>query len=203
MVVIQLDFTQLTTRERYKWLIASVIPRPIAWITTQSPDGIVNAAPFSFFNLASNEPPLISLSLLRVNGEMKDTSRNLITQQEGVVHIVTEENVELANLTAKMLESNQSEITYFDIETQAAQKVSVPAIQNATIRIEVRLNHHHVIEHDGRATADHFLLEVIAMDIADSLIDEGHIIPERLKPVSRLAGANYATIGKIFEIKRP
>lgn len=203
MVVIQLDFTQLTTRERYKWLIASVIPRPIAWMTTQSPDGIVNAAPFSFFNLASNEPPLISLSLLRVNGEMKDTSRNLITQQEGVVHIVTEENVELANLTAKMLESNQSEITYFDIETQAAQKVSVPAIQNATIRIEVRLNHHHVIEHDGRATADHFLLEVIAMDIADSLIDEGHIIPERLKPVSRLAGANYATIGKIFEIKRP
>lgn len=203
MVVIQLDFTQLTTRERYKWLIASVIPRPIAWITTQSPDGIVNAAPFSFFNLAANEPPLISLSLLRVNGEMKDTSRNLITQQEGVVHIVTEENVELANLTAKMLESNQSEITYFDIETQAAQKVSVPAIQNATIRIEVRLNHHHVIEHDGRATADHFLLEVIAMDIADSLIDEGHIIPERLKPVSRLAGANYATIGKIFEIKRP
>ena len=203
MVVIQLDFTHLTTRERYKWLIASVIPRPIAWITTQSPEGIVNAAPFSFFNLASNEPPLISLSLLRKDGEMKDTSRNLVTQQEGVVHIVTEENVELANLTAKMLESNQSEIAYFDIETKAAQKVSVPAIQNATIRIEVRLNHHHVIEHEGRATADHFLLEVIAMDIADSLIEEGHIIPERLKPVSRLAGATYATIGKLFEIKRP
>lgn len=203
MVVIQLDFTHLTTRERYKWLIASVIPRPIAWITTQSPEGIVNAAPFSFFNLASNEPPLISLSLLRKDGEMKDTSRNLVTQQEGVVHIVTEENVELANLTAKMLESNQSEIAYFDIETKAAQKVSVPAIQNATIRIEVRLNHHHVIEHDGRATADHFLLEVIAMDIADSLIEEGHIIPERLRPVSRLAGATYATIGKLFEIKRP
>ena len=78
----------LTQQENYKLLIGSIIPRPVALVTTQSAQGIVNVAPFSFFNIVSSNPPVVSLSVQRKNGIEKDTARNLREQGEGVSHIL-------------------------------------------------------------------------------------------------------------------
>ena len=99
---------QLTQKENYKLLIGSVIPRPIAVVTTQSEDGILNIAPVSFFNVVSSEPPILSIAVQRVNGESKDTARNILEQKEAVVHIVDTENVENTNETAALLNRNES-----------------------------------------------------------------------------------------------
>lgn len=80
-----------TERENYKLLIGSIIPRPIAFVSTVSNEGTVNGAPFSYFNIVSSNPPLISLAIQRnKNGELKDTARNILTKKEFVVHIVDE-----------------------------------------------------------------------------------------------------------------
>src|SRR5690606_32125747 len=86
-------------RENYKLMIGTIIPRPIAFVTTQSKDGTLNGAPFSYFNIVSSNPPMISVSIQRNNGNTKDTARNIYDTKEFVVHIVDPENVEKVNAT--------------------------------------------------------------------------------------------------------
>ena len=93
MHVLAFDPNNQTERDNYKLLIGTVIPRPIAFITTKSKEGIVNAAPFSYFNIAATEPPMLSVSLQRKNGAHKDTAKNIIETGEFVIHIVDVDNV--------------------------------------------------------------------------------------------------------------
>lgn len=95
--------SELSKQQMYKFLIGSVVPRPIALITSQSEEGLLNIAPFSFFNIVSSEPALLSVAVNRKEGAMKDTARNILTTKEAVVHVVTEANVANANQTAATL----------------------------------------------------------------------------------------------------
>src|SRR5690625_6752582 len=88
-----------TERENYKLLIGSVVPRPIAFVTTVAEDGTVNGAPFSYFNVVSSNPPLLSISVQRRNGIVKDTARNILKNKEYVIHIVDVYNVNEINDT--------------------------------------------------------------------------------------------------------
>lgn len=91
--MIYLDPQNLTQRENYKLLIGSIIPRPVAIVTTRSAEGTVNIAPFSFFSIVSSEPAIVSIAVQRKKGTMKDTARNLLTTKEGVIHILDRSNV--------------------------------------------------------------------------------------------------------------
>lgn len=95
--MLSIDPFQLTERENYKFLIGSIIPRPVAFVTSQSKDGVLNGAPFSYFNIVSSNPPMISLSIQRSEGIKKDTARNILEKKEFVVHIVDEQNVRKIN----------------------------------------------------------------------------------------------------------
>lgn len=92
----------------YKLLIGSIIPRPIAFVTTLTPDGVLNGAPFSYFSIISSQPPLISVSIQRKHGVMKDTARNAIEIGSFVVHIVDESTVEAVNITAANLSPDEA-----------------------------------------------------------------------------------------------
>src|SRR5699024_5929762 len=108
--MLSIDPDTNTERENYKFLIGSIIPRPIAFVTSLSEEGTLNGAPFSYFNIVSANPPMISLSIQRMNGEQKDTSRNIANNKEFVIHIVDENIVENVNATAAHLPSSQSEV---------------------------------------------------------------------------------------------
>ena len=82
------DFTKIDPRERYFWMISSIVPRPIAWVSTISPDGAFNLAPFSYFNGVTSDPPVVSISVGSRKGEPKDTARNAMATRELVVNIV-------------------------------------------------------------------------------------------------------------------
>lgn len=90
--MISIDPTKNSERDNYKLLIGSIIPRPIAFVTTQSEEGIVNGAPFSYFNIVSSNPPMVSLAIQSPNDQLKDTARNIYSNNQFVVHIVDDEN---------------------------------------------------------------------------------------------------------------
>jgi len=198
-----LDPKDLTQRENYKLLIGSIIPRPVAVVSTQSADGIVNIAPFSFFNIVSSEPVILSLAIQRKEGELKDTARNLLATKEAVVHILDQTNVQEANKTAALLPADQSELTVSGFTTTASKTIAVPGLNEASVRLETILHQHVPIKKDQQTTADLLLLEVVGYQIEEDVYQDGKIDPRALQAVSRLAGNSYATIGEIFDIKRP
>lgn len=197
----------LSAKQSYKFLSGSIIPRPIAWVTTLNKElETVNAAPFSFFNAAASDIPLVTLSILRQNGEIKDTARNIIETNELVIHLVNDQVVESMNQTAASLKSDQSEITINKIETTASKSVSVPGIMAAPIRMEARLHQYVPIKnHDDQIITDLFIVEITDFYFDKVVFDQEseYILPEVFKPIARLAGNTYAHIDGLFDLKRP
>lgn len=198
--------SELSKQQMYKFLIGSVVPRPIALITSQSEEGLLNIAPFSFFNIVASEPALLSVAVNRKEGEMKDTARNILTTKEAVVHVVTEDNVANANQTAAMLPPDESELDHTTFTTTDSEMVSVPSLNESSIRFEAKLYQHIEIKNNrNENTSDLLLLEIQKMVIDEAIyhLENGHIDAENVKPVSRLAGNDYARLGETFTIERP
>ncbi|UXU83530.1 flavin reductase family protein [Mammaliicoccus sciuri] len=193
----------LSQKENYKLLIGSIIPRPIALVTTESDENVLNIAPFSFFNVVSSDPPILSIAVQRVNGEMKDTARNIIQNKEAVVHIVDTDNVRDANQTAALLSHEESELERTNFETVDSVEVSVKGLKQSKVRFEAVLYDDIVIEKDGQPISDLLLLEVKYYHFDERIYDDGYINKEELNAVSRLAGNDYAEIGHTFTIERP
>ncbi|WP_305751964.1 flavin reductase family protein [Mammaliicoccus sciuri] len=193
----------LSQKENYKLLIGSIIPRPIALVTTESDDNVLNIAPFSFFNVVSSDPPILSVAVQRVNGEMKDTARNIVQNKEAVVHIVDTDNVRDANQTAALLSHEESELERTDFETVDSVEVSVKGLKQSKVRFEAVLYDDIVIEKDGQSISDLLLLEVKYYHFDERIYDDGYINKDELNAVSRLAGNDYAEIGHTFTIERP
>jgi flavin reductase (DIM6/NTAB) family NADH-FMN oxidoreductase RutF len=140
--VLSIDPSSLSEKENYKILTGSIIPRPIAFVTSLSIEGVLNGAPFSFFNIVSPNPPMISISIQWKDGNKKDSSRNILQNREFVVHITDESNVEKINVTAANLPSNESEIQLAALTPVDSVKISVPGIREAKIRMECVLEHY-------------------------------------------------------------
>ncbi|KRG14675.1 flavin reductase family protein [Lederbergia galactosidilytica] len=192
-----------TERENYKFLTGSIIPRPIAFVTTLSEAGVLNGAPFSYFNIVSSNPPLISLSIQRSEGKLKDTARNILGKKEFVVHIVDEQNVEKVNQTAASLPSHKSEIDLAGLTPVKSSKLSVPGVLQAKIRMECQLEQALELGGGDSPGCDLIIGKVMQFHIEDEIYQDGRIDPLGLAAVSRLAGANYAKLGSTFEIERP
>ena len=198
-----IDPTSISERENYKFLIGSIIPRPIAFVTTLSEEGVLNGAPFSYFNIVSSNPPMISLSIQRTEGRQKDTARNIASLKEFVVHMVDEQNVEKINKTAASLPPNQSEIELAGLTSIESVKVSVPGVKEAKVRLECVLEQSLELGGVNSPGCDFIIGRVVQYHIEDDIYSKGRIDPRGLAAVSRLAGANYAKIGDLFEIERP
>lgn len=198
---------KLSKKQQYKFLSGSVIPRPIAWITTLTADGkTVNLAPFSFFSGVSNELPLLSIAILRQNGEMKDSARNLLATKEAVIHIVDESLIHAMNQTSRSLAPDQSEVELTNLTLEPSLSVQVPGISEAKIRFETTLHQYVPIKnlHDQVVT-DLFILAVSDFHFSESVFDQknDYILTEKLLPVARLAGNKYATLADEYTVKRP
>jgi len=201
--LISIDPKKITERENYKLLIGSIIPRPIAFVTTKSEQDVINGAPFSYFNIVSSNPPMISLAIQRPNGHLKDTARHIHYQEQFVVHIVDEDNVDQVNETAASLPVTESEIDRAQFTRIESQQIAVPGIQEAKVRMECRLVQTIPLMNGEEQTGDLFIGEVVQYHIDETIYNEGRIDPRKLKAISRLAGSNYAKIGDIFALERP
>jgi flavin reductase (DIM6/NTAB) family NADH-FMN oxidoreductase RutF len=202
--MIVIDPTTQSERDNYKLLIGSIIPRPIAFVTTLSGAGVLNAAPFSYFNIVTSAPPMVSVSIQRKDGVSKDTARNALDRGAFVVHITDEHNVESVNQTAIALPSDQSEVNLVGLTAVPSKKIEVPGLKEAKIRMECVLERSIPLGGAGGfPSCDLLIGRVVCFHIDEVLYSNGRIDTELLKPVSRLAGNNYSKLGEVFELERP
>lgn len=192
------DFDTLDEREMNKLLIGSVIPRPIAFVTTLSEQGVLNGAPFSYFNLVSSAPPLLSISIRKEGSNQKDTSRNILSGREFVVHIVSSEFLDQVNQSAFPYPPEVSEIDVVGLTRAPSGKIKVPGISEAKIRFECVLET--TVDLPGSIM---IIGRVVMAQIDESVYSDGKILMRELNPISRLSGNDYAKIGEIITKLRP
>lgn len=191
-------------RDNYKLLTGGIIPRPIAFVTTESETGVLNAAPFSYFNIVSADPPMISVSVQRKAGEQKDTARNAEFKKEFVVHIVDESNVEKVNQTSANLPADESEVELAGLTPVESEVVNVPGLKESRFRMECVLEQNVQLGgHDGKPAADLLIGRIVRFHIDEAIYEKGRIHADELMAVSRLAGSNYAKLGEVFSLERP
>ena len=195
-----LDTTSLSPRELSRLVISCVVPRPIALVTSVSEEGVVNSAPFSFFNAVSSVPPILMIAVDRKNGERKDTSRNILYSKEFVVHIVNEEIGEKMNMTSSNLPRNESEVILAGFTLTKSMKIRTPRIVESPIHMECSLIQHLEL---GSGPIDVIFVEVLAFHIRDELHHDGRVDPASLQAIGRMGGMNYCRTRDIFEMIRP
>ena len=197
------DAQSLTARANYKLLIDSIIPRPIALVTTLNQDASVNAAPFSFFNIVNNHPPMVAIAVQRAGGKRKDTALNIERTGDFVVHITDEDNVQDINETAAPLAYGDSELSRTELSLLTSTTIKTPGIKDAKMRFECKLSQM-ILLGDVLDGADLIIGEIVTYHIDDSIYEgDFKINPHALQAVSRLAGNDYAKLEGIFTIKRP
>lgn len=203
--MLSIDPTGQSVQDNYKLLIGSIVPRPIAFVTTQSKEGVLNAAPFSFFNIVTANPPMVAVSVQRKpGGVQKDTARNAAIAGEFVVHISDESYIEAINVTAANLPPEESEVDLAGLTAIPSELVSVPGIAEARIRMECVLEQSLPLGGSEASPACDLLIgRVVRFHVDEALYENGRISAEALKPVSRLAGSDYAKLGEQFSIERP
>ena len=196
----QIDVRALSEQEAYKLLIGSIVPRAIAWVTSVGPEGIVNAAPFSYFTGASASPPMLLIVIGRRDGEKKDTLRNIEHTRDFVVNVVTEDLGAPMNVTATDFPPEISEIAEAGLITLPSALVKPPRIAESPISMECRLAHLFEV-----GVSPHAIVvgEVVLWHVRDDLIAGGRIDHARLRPLGRLAGDGYCRLGEFLEFKRP
>lgn len=201
--MIEIDPSKQTERENYKLLIGSVVPRPIAFVTSEAEDGTINGAPFSYFNIVTADPPMLSVSVQRKNGVQKDSARNILHQKNFVIHIVSKSYLEKVNQTAASLAADESELTLANLTTVISQKITTPGVEEAKVRYECVLEKHLELGEGDEVSTDFFIGKIVCIHVNEEVYDDGKIIYDELQAISRLAGTDYAEIGPITTIPRP
>lgn len=195
------DLDTMHRRDRYQWMISSVIPRPIALVSTVSGDGVVNLAPFSWFNGVASEPPLVSLAIgTKRRGVLKDTLNNLRTTGELVIHLVNESMLDPMVIASGEWPADQSELDLARFTAVPSRHVAPPRIAESPLAFECRLER--VVEL-GEPPTSLVLARVLGIEVQDSTMRGGLPAPDLLQPVSRLGGDLYATLGTLLMRARP
>ncbi len=198
----EFDVKNMDEKNIYKLMISTIVPRPIAWISTISKDGIYNIAPFSFYMGISSSPPLIAISIGKKDDELKkDTWKNIEEIGDFVVNIVTYDLVEKMNITSYPFDEKIDEFIEAGLTPIKSDYVKSPRIKESPINIECK-------KFIIMEIADMGLIfgEILKYHIDDSLINEkGYVDSKKLQVVGRLGGADYCKISEdnIFSIMRP
>jgi flavin reductase (DIM6/NTAB) family NADH-FMN oxidoreductase RutF len=199
-----IDPNKQSPKDTYKLLIGTVVPRPIAFVTSRNAEGVVNAAPFSFFNVLTAAPPLIYVSVGRnPSGKMKDTAANITENKEFVVHVTNEDNLEAVNFTSMDYPPEYDEVKEAGLTLHRSHAISVPGVEEAKIRMECVLHRWIPLGYEQSPSNDMLIGEVVCFDIDDDIYSDGKILTHGLKPIGRLAGTNFAKLGETFSIPRP
>lgn len=201
----QIDMRTASFADRYKIVNSTITPRPIAWITSVSKDGVVNAAPYSFFNAVGTEPPLITLGLLKdpKTRGLKNTATNIIATGEFVVNLVCEGDADKMNRSSVDAPADVSEIDYAGIETVPSIVVAPPRIATSPVSFECRK----VAALDVGSFQTVMIAEILMTHIADQFVTN----PEKLyldTPGMKLIGRTYGSGWYVrnsdeFQMERP
>ncbi|HEX5135963.1 MAG TPA: flavin reductase [Planctomycetota bacterium] len=192
-----IDPSALDPRELYRLMISIIVPRPIAWTSTISADGVLNAAPFSYFQALSSNPPTVMISVGRRRGGVaKDTRKNIEATREFVVNIVSEGSGVRMVRTSVDYPAEVSEFAEAGLTPVRSEKVKPPRIGESAVSLECRLDR--VLE---IGTSGICIGEIVAIHVRDDVLAaDGTVDPWKLRPLGRLGGASYAPLREVAEI---
>ena len=205
----QFDPHVIDSSTMYKLLIGSVVPRPIAWVSSLDAEGVRNLAPFSYFMAITHDPPTIAFSSGPRGAELggrtrgkKDTLHNVEVTREFVVNVVDDALAEAMNVTSGDYAPDVDEFTRAGLAAAPSVKVNAPRVAAAPVAMECRLAQ---IIPVGRLPHHLIVGEIVYLHVRDDVYDPGtgRLDMHRLKPVGRLAGHLYTHVHDIFEMKRP
>ena len=196
------DFADLAPRARYKLLVSTITPRPIAWVLSQDSRGLLNAAPFSFFNAFAGDPPVIGIGIgSHAPGRAKDTRANIAETGEFVVNLVSEEVAQAMNVTAIEFERGVNELAEAGLTTRPSVRVKPPRIAESPVSMECEL-----LQIVDLGASGLVLGRVVAMHIRDEAVLDAancHVDTPRLKLIGRMHGSGwYARTSDLFEMPR-
>jgi flavin reductase (DIM6/NTAB) family NADH-FMN oxidoreductase RutF len=132
----EFDFARLDPRDGYKLMVSTVVPRPIAWVVTESPGGQLNAGPFSFFNAFSGDPPVVGIGIGKRGAAMKDTARNIERTGQFVVNLVSEEMIHEMNITGIEFGPEVDEIAEAKLAMTPSVRIKPPRITASPVALE-------------------------------------------------------------------
>ena len=195
--------SNLSTSEIYKILTGSVLPRPIAWVSSIDPAGILNLAPFSFFTVASVQPPVLCFApLLTEDRREKDSLVNIRQTGEFVVNIVSYELAEHMNQTSAAYPAEVSEFEAAQLSCEPSTQIKPPGVGEALVRFECQLRQ--IISFGSEPMAGNLILgDICHIHLHADIYKNGKVDFEALDTVGRLAGDYYSTIRDYFTLARP
>ena len=200
------DLDAMGKGDVYKLLASVILPRPIAWVVSKDADGKVNAAPFSFFNIVSSDPPLVAISISGASDRpSKDTLGNIRAHGEFVINMVPEELAESMNVTATNAPPGVDETELAGLEMVASTVVDVPRIAGSPVALECRL--FQVLEPGGSSTI--VLGKIVFVRVREDVFEgpDGlarlHVDPAKMRLIARMhGGGGYCTTRDVFTIER-
>lgn len=188
----------IPARDRYKIVTATVLPRPIAWVSTISGDGVPNLAPFSFFTVASSDPFTLLFSCShKPDGSKKDTWANAEASGEFVVNLTNQATAEAMNITATTFPHGVSEFDAAGLTPAPCQTVAAPRVLEAPVSFECKLTQ--IVEVGGNAV---IFGAVQMIHIDDAIYDGNYVNLAAMQPIGRLAGSGYCRVTDLFEMAR-
>ncbi len=196
------DFADLSAREAYKVMIGTIVPRPIAWVSTISPDGVVNAAPYSFFNCLSADPPILALGVEnKPDRSFKDTAYNIRMTECFTVNIVDRANVEAMSITAADFAPDVDELEAAGLTAIPGDRVACPRIAEAPVAFECE-------RYLGIAVSsarEIILGRIVRAHIREDIIDPGTFYSDhkKLDALGRMGGNGYAGTFDYFDLRTP
>jgi flavin reductase (DIM6/NTAB) family NADH-FMN oxidoreductase RutF len=200
----RLDFASLKPRDAYAWMISTIMPRPIAWVSTVSLEGKTNLAPFSFFQgVTSNPPTLMFVPVNTRQGVKKDTVRNIEAVPEFVVNLVPFSLGEQMNASSTMLPYGESEFEAFGIAATPSERVRPPRVAAAPVAFECTLDRFVHIG-DGPLAANVVFGRIQLAHVDDSIIGaSGKPDPDKLDLIGRMGGETFTRTRERFDLERP
>ena len=197
-----LDFEKLEPKSRYKLITASIVPRPIALVTTRNKDGSTNAAPFSFFNVFSEDPPLVVLGLqTKPDKSLKDTTTNIRNTGEFVVNLVDDKMVEKMVVCASDYPKGESEPVHAGLKLSQSKKINVDYITESPFSFECK----RITVLQFSNTRDLAIGEILGMHARKSLIDlkNYHVNWNKYHPIGRLFASHYIYTDNTLSLQIP
>ena len=198
------DPTEHPLLETHNLMIGSIVPRPIAFVSTLSKDGLENLAPFSYFNGICSNPPSIMFCPARrgYDGKTKDTLNNIRDTEEFAVNIVSEDFAEQMVSTSTDFEPEVNEFEVSGLTPEPCQKIAPPKVAEAKISFECKLNQIVPVGNEGPGGGFVIIGTIVLFHIDDDVYEDGYINLEKLRPIGRLAGNMYTRTTDKLEIIR-
>jgi flavin reductase (DIM6/NTAB) family NADH-FMN oxidoreductase RutF len=202
-----IEANQVSSTEIYHTLTQVIIPRPIAWVLSPNDEAgsSHNLAPFSFFNVVCSDPPILMLSIgSKSDGSMKDTCHNLLEYKRCVIHIAANHRAQMVSDSAAELARGESELTLTGQTLMPFDGTGLMRLPDAPVALACRLHQHIEV---GNRPQNLLLVEVERIWIDDAVCGRDakgrmRFEADRIKPLARLGGTEYATLGELFSIRR-